>query len=259
MTRDEEVKKNFGYCQDNAGQIKFDLNERCYPTITQGRVLQDHLARYYFINKYISNKIVLDIACGEGYGCKIIKEGGAAKVYGADNNQEIVDQAKLKYPGINFVVSEATDTPFMDNFFDIVVSFETWHHLDLYAKFIPEISRILKPGGLLILSVPNEKIIYLNPLNNKLLTKYYRVNFDKKRIKKYFSSYFEIKEWYGQRFVKIFYTFFITKLFLFILTKISRKMNDKINIAFKRADGPAVKILKNNNARYLIVVSKNIK
>ncbi|MBI4709171.1 MAG: methyltransferase domain-containing protein [Candidatus Portnoybacteria bacterium] len=234
---------------------EIDFNERCYPDKTPSRVLRDHFYRYEFAAQFVKDKTILDIACGEGYGSEILRKAGAGAVYSVDNSSAIVAAANEKYPGINFITTEATKTSFQDQFFDIIISFETWHHLDDYENFIPEMSRILRPGGLLILSVPNEKMLYLSPFNKKFLTKYYRANFSKQKIEKYLKPYFEIKEWYGQRGVKKIYTNFFSKIFLSLLAGISARLKAKIDAAFKLGDGPQVRPIKSDNFRYLIVVA----
>lgn len=233
-----------------------NIGERCYPGQSQKRTVDDHLARYNFVSRFIKDKIVLDIACGDGYGSEIMKKTGAKVVFGVDNDKSIIEQAKQKYKDINFVSSEATNTPFEDNYFDIVISFETWHHLDSYQDFIPEMHRILRLGGTLIISVPNEKVIYLNPFHRKFLTKFYRVDFNKKKIKKYLRDYFYIEQWYGQRYVKRIYLNFFVKCLLYFGQLISPVIRKKVDQVFKLADGSAVKPLLHDNSRYLIVLCK---
>lgn len=234
--------------------MEINFSERCYPDISSKRVLADHLARYEFVKDFVKDKIVLDIACGEGYGSDMLKKAGAKEIYGVDNDRSIIERAKQKYQGINFVISEATRIPFEDDCFDVVISFETWHHLDNYQNFISEMHRILKPNGLLIISVPNEKIIYLNPFHKKFLTEFYRINFDKGKIKKYLKNYFVIKNWYGQRFVKRIYANFLARFLFFVCGLTSNRIKKRADIIYKLADGPTVRPLFYNNARCLIVV-----
>ena len=238
--------------------LKIDNSERCYPDYSGKRIINDHIERYGFAQQYAKDKIVLDIACGEGYGSEMIKNGGAKQVYGSDNDPKIIEYASSKYSGINFEVMDAAKTSYTDNIFDLIISFETWHHLDNYNAFIPEMHRILKLGGKLIVSVPNEKIIYLNPFFHGYLTKYYRVNFNVKKIKKMFNGFFEIEEIYGQRFVKRAYVNFFSKLILSVLSLINKNLKERISIAFKLADGARVKRMKKDNARYIIFVCKKI-
>jgi len=118
----------------------------------------EHAARYEFATKFVSGKKVLDIACGVGYGSKILREGGAIEVYGCDISDEAIEFAKQHYQenSIVFEVMDATELTFPDNYFDCVISFETLEHLDNYEKAINEFHRVLHDDGLLIISTPNK-------------------------------------------------------------------------------------------------------
>ncbi|PIZ69433.1 MAG: hypothetical protein COY11_04490 [Candidatus Portnoybacteria bacterium CG_4_10_14_0_2_um_filter_44_20] len=116
--------------------------------------------------------------------------------------------------------------------------------------------RILKPNGLLIISVPNEKIIYLNPLHKNFLTEFYRFDFNKDKIKKYLKNYFVIKNWYGQRFVKRIYANPLARFLFFVGGLVSGEINRRADIIYKLADGPTIKPLLYNNTRYLIAICR---
>jgi ubiquinone/menaquinone biosynthesis C-methylase UbiE len=219
-------------------------------------VLDDHLARYSFVAPFIKGKIVADVGCGEGYGSDMIRKGGASEVIGLDNDPLIVRAAQAKYPGMRFVAASATETGLPDASVDVAVSFEVWHHLDQYEDFIPEMYRILKPNGMLICSIPNRHVIYLNPFHRKMLTKFYRKDFDKKIIEHYLTDHFDLKEWWGQRFVRPGFTNPLLRFFFWLLTSVSRRFADRINHAYKLANGPAVLPLPGQNSRILIFVAK---
>lgn len=236
-----------------------DNNLRCYPESSNKRVLADHLARYEFFSKFVKDKKVLDIACGEGYGSNLFKLAGATDVFGADNDQDIIDQAKIKYRDVLFSVEEATHTSYSDNYFDVIFSFETWHYLKNYDKFIVEVNRILKPGGHFIFSVPNSKVIYFLPFGKRKLTEYYQKNFTKQILIQYLEPYFMIEHWYGQRFVKIFYLNPAIKFISYLILGFTEWGKEKMNYIYKLANGPQVKDLPGDNSRYIIGVCKKIK
>ena len=48
-----------------------------------------HIARYEFAQKYVKDKNVIDVACGSGYGSRILKEGGANKIIGIDSSHDV--------------------------------------------------------------------------------------------------------------------------------------------------------------------------
>jgi len=122
-------------------------------------VIQQHIMRYILAGKYVRNKVVLDVACGAGYGTCYLAERGGLKVYAIDINENALSIAKEFYnhPNIVYIRGDALNLPFPNNFFDVVVSFETIEHITQIDKYIRDIKRILKVGGLFICSTPNIK------------------------------------------------------------------------------------------------------
>jgi SAM-dependent methyltransferase len=100
---------------------------------------------------------VLDVACGRGHGSIHFDT-----YTGVDISEESVAAAVSSYPGKTFIVGDALDLPFPDSTFDSVVSLETIEHLHEQEAFVKELSRVIKPGGTLILSTPNPNR-YHNP------------------------------------------------------------------------------------------------
>lgn len=117
-----------------------------------------HLNRYLTARQYVAGKRVLDIACGEGYGSKLLKDWGAASVVGVDVSPEAlrVANALFSEDGVTFLNHTAEELPFDANSFDVVVSFETIEHLDHPEKFLAEISRVVKFNGTVLISCPND-------------------------------------------------------------------------------------------------------
>ncbi len=63
-----------------------------------------YLHRYAMAKDFAAGKIVLDIACGEGYGSAVLA-GVAAHVYGVDIAPDAIAHAKAKYqrPNVEFL------------------------------------------------------------------------------------------------------------------------------------------------------------
>jgi len=124
------------------------------------KAYQEHSARYDFAAKYVKNKKVLDIACGVGYGTKILLNAGSKEVIGCDISSESIDYAKQHYSNkqITFKVQDATKLDFTDNYFDCIVSFETIEHVDDYNAVLKEFYRVIKKNGTLIISTPNKDV-----------------------------------------------------------------------------------------------------
>lgn len=143
----------------------------------------EHLHRYAIVTNYIKDKIVLDIASGEGYGSHIMSKK-ASFVIGVDIDNATVQDAKLKYKkdNLEFLKGSASQIPIEDNSIDVVVSFETIEHHDEHEEMMNEIKRVLKPNGILIISTP-DKLYYSDQRN--------------------FNNQFHIKELYKQEFIDL--------------------------------------------------------
>ncbi len=117
----------------------------------------EHLHRYGIVMPFIEDKTVLDIACGEGYGSKLLSSK-ALKVIGVDIDLETIEKASKKYGSSNltFIQGSADKIPVKDGSIDTVVSFETIEHHDKHNEMMNEIKRVLKPGGILIISSPEK-------------------------------------------------------------------------------------------------------
>jgi ubiquinone/menaquinone biosynthesis C-methylase UbiE len=120
------------------------------------KIFIEHRARYEFALKFVNSTVVLDIACGVGYGAKILSSA-AKKVTACDIHPESIEYAKVKHSSqnIEYCVGDATHLQFPAGSFDILVSFETIEHIPEYKKALSEFHRVLKTGGILILSSPN--------------------------------------------------------------------------------------------------------
>ncbi len=131
------------------------------PKINQGEVVwAEHYARYIFSSFFVGGKVVLDVACGTGYGSFYLAKKGAKKVFGVDNSEDAIAYAKREFshPKVEYLVGDAQDLKLSDRSVDVVVSLETIEHVPDFKKFLGEVTRVLKKDGLFIVSTPNEKV-----------------------------------------------------------------------------------------------------
>ena len=136
--------------------------ERIIPKLmkpTNGMLLE-HLARYYFASPYVTGR-VLDIACGSGYGSHMIakeRKREVAEIIAVDNDPETIRYASREYhhQKIFYFCADAMDPGLPDRLgrFDTILSFETIEHVEDDLFFIEQLYRMLRPGGMLVLSSP---------------------------------------------------------------------------------------------------------
>lgn len=136
---------------------RFELNQ----TTKQNLIYNEHLVRYHLAKQLVKDKTVLEVACGSGYGAKILAEAGAKKVIAVDINQATIEQAQARYAhnNIEYVVDSAEElAKVADNSVEVVTSFETIEHLKNYQQYLIALSRVLTDNGLVVISTPNKEI-----------------------------------------------------------------------------------------------------
>lgn len=117
--------------------------------------LKAHIARYKWAQQYCRDKEVLDVACGCGYGTKILAEV-ATSVHGMDNNPEAVQYAWEHYAVDNngFEERSVYTVARIKAMFDVVVSFETIEHLRKPERFVQQVWDLLPSGSVFVVSAP---------------------------------------------------------------------------------------------------------
>jgi len=97
-------------------------------------------------------------------------EQGARPV-GVDIAFSVVQQARdvLKDHAPGCVVGDVRSLPFRTGAFDLIYSMGTIEHFPDYAVAVEEIFRVLKPGGVAIIGVPNKLDPFLRPLLSSLM------------------------------------------------------------------------------------------
>jgi SAM-dependent methyltransferase len=115
----------------------------------------EHTHRY-LCAKVSARGSVLDLACGIGYGAKILLDNPAVTDYvGVDMAEDAIAEAQRAAPtNARFFTGSALDLPFGDTAFDTIVSLETLEHLKDPPRAVAEFRRVLKPDGVLVGSVP---------------------------------------------------------------------------------------------------------
>ena len=123
------------------------------------------------LNKNAS--LMLDIGCGEGrhiFGA--MENFPDINCIGIDMDEPSIAKAvegpeyfkSISNAHVDFIKGSAYSLPFNDDSADLIVCSEVLEHLREYEEAVKEIDRVLKPGGVLLISVPSylpEKICWL--------------------------------------------------------------------------------------------------
>ena len=118
-----------------------------------------HEQRYRFALEEVDpGDDVLEVGTGLG----VFSEKLSRKVpsyRGIEYDPETLKKAKLRVPNPESITTgDAQALEFSDDCFDTVVCLEVLEHLPDYRKALDEIARVLKPGGILIATIPYAKI-----------------------------------------------------------------------------------------------------
>lgn len=111
---------------------------------------------YYLAQPYIVGNL-LEVGCGEGRGIALM-QSRCQRYVAVDKVGGVLEKLQTIYPQVEFIpmnIPPMTILP--DNSFDRVISFQVIEHIKDDLTFLREIARVLKPGGLALITTPNIK------------------------------------------------------------------------------------------------------
>ena len=138
------------------------------------------------LEPYATGK-VLDIGCGSGDLALFYVKKGAIYA-GIDLSHNMIKRANFNYVDLarqgkaTFQVADCENLPFSDREFDVLSAVALIEYLPDPSKALDEISRVIKTGGYVLITVPNKKCInnlirfILKPIINILFPLYARLN-----------------------------------------------------------------------------------
>lgn len=131
----------------------------------------------FFSTEEVQGKTILDSGCGTGIFSIIFANHGAGKVTGIDISEGSLGTArglaeKFKLDNAFFERQDMLDLPYNNDTFDIVWAWGTVHHTTDPYRAIDELSRVLKPGGAILLAVyTRTRLTFLHEIIRKILVR----------------------------------------------------------------------------------------
>lgn len=153
--------------------------------LTSDNPIHQRLYKAYVAAESFIQGDVLEVGCGEGRGIDLLISK-ANSFTAVDKIEEALAKLRVKYPTGKFI---GTNIPPLSalatNTFDVVVTFQVIEHIENDHLFLEEIHRVLKPGGLALVTTPNRK---LSLTRNPWHVREYLADELKKLGEKYFAS-----------------------------------------------------------------------
>jgi len=136
---------------------------------------------------------VLDVGCGTGHFLKELWERGFA-CSGCDPSDKMLTYARGLNPSIGFENAGIEHLPYKSDSFDIIIAIEVMRYIRDVDRALSEVHRVLKPGGLCLVTYAPKFSTSLYPLLNILTS---RVQLRKlSKVKQYFHSIGELGRLY---------------------------------------------------------------
>jgi SAM-dependent methyltransferase len=118
--------------------------------------------RYQTAADLCLGKSVLEVGCGSGMGLAYLREK-AARAVGGEYTPALLEEARGHLPDTELVRLDAQELPFPDGSFDVVLMLEMIYYVPDPERALDEARRVLKPGGKLMVCLPNRDRPDFNP------------------------------------------------------------------------------------------------
>ena len=179
------------------GRPQVGYEERLRPSETS-HWWGEHRSRYRFASRFAEGRVVLDVACGSGFGSEMLADAGAHFVVAVDVSLEAAREARVAVGDrAGVFASDGTRLGLKSGSIDLVASFETLEHVEDQEVFLDEVRRVLAPGGLLVVSTPNALVT--RPIEGKPRNPFHTREFTPAELEDLLRPRFSNVELLGQR------------------------------------------------------------
>jgi SAM-dependent methyltransferase len=120
-------------------------------------------------------KTVLDMPCGRGFYLNMFRYVSDCRIVGAELDWEIIQKAQANIGHLELPLHNANiyQLPYPSNHFDAVIASEILEHIEDDVRALREIYRVLKPGGIVAITVPHANYPFWWDPINKTLEKFF--------------------------------------------------------------------------------------
>jgi uncharacterized protein (TIRG00374 family) len=143
--------------------IEGDIDEKAYNS--------DMLVQRYFQRRKTEaiidsltvkpGSVVIDIGCGSGVQLRQIGNRGYARAIGIDINLNAIRFARSRsLPNTEFIIADAQYLPVKSSGADTIICAEIIEHLKSPDRFADEVERVLKQGGEIVITTPNDLSVW---------------------------------------------------------------------------------------------------
>ena len=117
-----------------------------------------HLTAYHFALSFCRGRSVLDYGCGTGYGTNLVfRRAAPARLLAMDMSQEAIAYCQRSYGDLagRFALVPPGVVPEREASIEVALLFQTLEHVSDDVGLLLELRRVLRPGGVLLITTPN--------------------------------------------------------------------------------------------------------
>ncbi|MCA6078119.1 class I SAM-dependent methyltransferase [Fulvivirga sedimenti] len=126
--------------------------------ITSDNPIHQRLLEAYYLSRDYLKGDLLEVGCGEGRGIAVLLPH-CDSYTGIDKIEEVINSLRAQYPDQTFISGNIPPLSMFESAsFDSIVSFQVIEHIRDDHAYLQELYRVLKPGGVALLTTPNRKM-----------------------------------------------------------------------------------------------------
>lgn len=153
------------------------IDERTIEHMTRNEADMAFKKRVKTIFEWINprdDSVILDMPCGRGFYLNMFRYASQCKLIGADLDWQVINKARRNIGHLSGIMLNNANIyalPYADNTFDGVILSEVLEHVENDVDALREAYRVLKPGGVVAITVPNANYpFWWDPINKTLET-----------------------------------------------------------------------------------------